>query len=158
MLDEPGILTVPAQTAAVVHITVPRADIRAVMGPGYRELMEVVASQGLAPAGPWFTRHLRMDPELFDFEIGVPLAAPVAPSGRVRPGSLPATRVVRTIYHGPYEGLPAAWGEFDAWIRDRRLPTEAGLWERYLTGPESNPDSSRWRTELTRPLAAPDSG
>jgi hypothetical protein len=43
-------------------------------------------------------------------------------------------------------------------IRDRQLPTEAGLWECYLAGPETDPDSSRWRTELTRPLAAPDSG
>jgi len=26
------------------------------------------------------------------------------------------------------------------------------LWERYLTGPESNPDPATWRTELNRPL------
>jgi hypothetical protein len=32
--------------------------------------MAAVAAQGIAPAGPWFTHHLRMDPATFDFEIG----------------------------------------------------------------------------------------
>jgi hypothetical protein len=27
------------------------------------------------------------------------------------------------------------------------------LWENYLSGPESGPDSSQWQTELNRPLA-----
>ena len=84
------------------------------MGPGIGELMAAVAAQGIALAGPWFTHHLRMDPHTFDFEIGVPVTAPVAAVGRVKPGRSPATKVARTIFHGDYEGLAAAWGEFDA--------------------------------------------
>lgn len=45
-----------------------------------------------------------MDPAIFDFEISVPVTSPVAAAGRVKPGQLPATKVARTIYHGPYEG------------------------------------------------------
>jgi len=86
------------------------------MGPGIAELLAAVAAQGIVPAGPWFTHHLRMDPATFDFEICVPVTAPVAASGRVKAGHLPATTVARTTYHGPYEGLGGAWGEFDAWI------------------------------------------
>ena len=47
------------------------------MGPGYQELMDTLTAQGIQPTGPWFTHHLRMDPEVFDFELGVPIAAPV---------------------------------------------------------------------------------
>ena len=54
---------------------IPRAEIQKVMGPGYREVMAAVAAQGIAPVGPWFTHHLRMDPDTFDFEIGVPVAS-----------------------------------------------------------------------------------
>ena len=37
---------------------------------------------------------------------GVPcVERAVEPSGRVRPGELPATAVARTVYHGGYEGL-----------------------------------------------------
>ena len=66
--------------------------------------------------------------------------------------SLPAVRVVRTIYRGPYEGLGAAWGEFDAWITGSGFVVVEELWEYYAKGPESGPDTSKWETELVRPL------
>jgi effector-binding domain-containing protein len=152
MLDTPQIMETAAQLTAVIHVTVPRAQIRDVMGPGITELMAAVAAQGIGPAGPLFSHHLRMDPDTFDFEIGVPVTAQVAVAGRVKPGRLPATKVARTIYRGPYEGLGAAWGEFDAWVAARGLTSAPDLWECYVVGPESNPDPATWRTELNRPL------
>jgi effector-binding domain-containing protein len=152
MLDPPQIAETPAQLIAVIHITVPRKEIQTVMGPGLRELMGTIAAQSIAPAGPWFTHHPRMDPDIFDFEIGVPLTAPVAATGRVKPSERPAMRVARTVYRGPYEGLAAAWGEFDAWIAAQGHTPGPDLWECYLAGPESSPDPLAWRTELTREL------
>ena len=71
---------------------------------------------GDRPTGRWLTYHRKMNPETFDFEIGLPVNRPVADAGRVTNGQLPATTVARTIYHGRYEGLPTAWPELDAWI------------------------------------------
>ena len=116
MLDTPQITQTAAQLTAIIRLTVPREEIRDVMGPGIGEVRAAVAAQGIAPAGPWFTHHLRMDPVTFDFEVGVPVAAPVVAVGRVKAGHLPATKVARTVYRGAYEGLAAAWGEFMAWI------------------------------------------
>ena len=99
-----------------------------------------------------FSHHLRMDPATFDFEVGVPVATPVAAAGRVRPGELPAATVARTIYRGDYAGLGSAWGEFGAWISANGHTPGADLWECYLAGPESSPDPAAWRTELNRPL------
>ncbi len=113
-------------------------------------LMDAVAAQGIATTGPWFSHHLRMDPAIFDFEIGVPVAAPVAAMGRVQLGQLPAATVARTVYHGPYEGLGTAWGEFDAWI----AANGPDLWECYVAGPESGLDPATFRTELNRSLTA----
>lgn len=152
MIDTPQITRSAGQLAAVIHLTVPREEIRNVMGPGMGELMATVAAQGIAPAGPLFSHHFRMDPKIFDFEIGVPVAKPVAPAGRVVPGQLPSTTVARTVYHGDYEGLGAAWGEFDAWIVANGHTPDPDLWECYVAGPESNPDPATWRTELNRPL------
>jgi hypothetical protein len=67
MLDKPQIAQTAAQPTAIIRLTIPREEIRNVMGPGHRELMAAVAAQGIAPARPWFTHHLRMDPDLFDF-------------------------------------------------------------------------------------------
>jgi effector-binding domain-containing protein len=155
MIDTPRITQSPALLAAVIHLTIPREEIRNVMGPGIGELMATVAAQGVGPAGPVFSRHFRMDPAIFDFEIGVPVTGPVAPAGRVKPGQLPATTVARTVYHGGYEGLGPAWGEFDAWIAANGHTPGPDLWECYVAGPESNPDPANWRTELNRPLIGP---
>jgi effector-binding domain-containing protein len=152
MLEKPQIAKTDAQPTAVIRLTIPRSEIQHVMGPGIGEVMATLAEQGVTPAGPWFTHHLRMDPAIFDFEICVPVAVQVAGAGRVSPSELPAATVVRTTYCGPYEGLPAAWAEFDAWIAAEGLTTGPDLWERYVAGPESSPDPSQWRTELNRPL------
>ena len=108
---------------------------------------------GVTPSGPWFSRHFKIDPAEWDFEVGVPVTAPIAPAGRVKNSALPATRVARTNYRGGFEGLGAGWGEFDAWIADRGLRHDGSLWESYATGPESGLEPAGWRTELNRPLA-----
>lgn len=152
MLDAPRITQTPAQPTAVIRLTIPRAEIQQVMGPGISELMAAVAAQGVAPAGPWFTHHLKMDPHTFDFEIGVPVAAPVAVAGRVQPAELPAATVARAVYHGAYEGLGAAWEAFGTWIASQGHAPAPDLWECYVVGPESTADPAGWRTELNRPL------
>jgi uncharacterized protein YndB with AHSA1/START domain/effector-binding domain-containing protein len=152
ILDAPQIVETSAQPVALLHVTVPRAEMMKVMGPGIQELMAAVAAQGVATTGPWFTHHLKMDPAVFDFEIGVPVAAPVSPAGRVKPGTWPAATMARTVYRGPYEGLGAAWGEFEKWIKAAGHTSAPDLWERYVKGPETGPDGATYRTELNRPL------
>ena len=152
MIETPSIIETDSRRIAVIHLTVPQSEIRNVMQPSLRELMAAITAQGITSAGPWFTHHLRMDPEIFDFEIGVPDTEVVAAAGSVKPAQRLAMRVARTIYHGPYEGLGAAWGEFEAWVAAHGLTPAVDLWECYAAGPESSPDPANWRTELERPL------
>ncbi len=152
MIDTPTILQTEKQLTAAIRLTIPRNEMQHVMGPGIGELMAAVAAQGKTPVGPWCTRHFRMTPEQFDFEICVPISDPIVPTGRVVNSFLPASKVARTIYHGPFEGLGSAWGEFGDWIENAGHVQEEWLWETYLTDPSANSDSSTWQTELTRPL------
>jgi effector-binding domain-containing protein len=133
-------------------LTIPRAQIQNVMGPAISEVMAAVAAQGIAPAGPVFSHHLRMDPDVFDFEVGVPVTAPVSVTGRVYASQLPAAKVARTVYQGPYEGLGTAWGEFIENITAEGHQPASDLWECYVAGPESGSHPTAWRTELNRPL------
>lgn len=154
MLDEPQIVETQAQPTGVIRLTIPRAEIQKVMGPAIGEVIAAAAAQGVGPAGPVYSHHFKMDPEVFDFEVGVPVSGSIKPTGRVVGSQLPAGRAVaRTIYRGPYEGLGAAWGEFCQWISAQGHKTADNLWERYLAGPESSPDPARWETELNRPLS-----
>ena len=152
MLDPPTLVKSPEQLTAYMHFEIPREEIQVVMGPALHELRRTVAAQGIAVLGPWFTRHLRMPPEIFDFEICLPVASPVEPTKRVRAGRLAEANVARSVYQGPYEGLGAAWAELMSWIAANGLKAREDLWERYIAGPEENPDPASFRTELNRPL------
>ncbi|MEQ1552478.1 GyrI-like domain-containing protein [Sphingorhabdus sp.] len=141
MLAAPQIIQTTAQAAAVIQLTVPHG-----------ELMSALTAQGVEPIGAVFAHHLTMSPDVFDIELGMKVSKSVKAAERMKPDELPATKVARTIYSGPYEGLPSAWGEFDAWLKANGHEKAECLWERYSVGPQSTPDSADWRTELNRPL------
>jgi len=154
MIDQPHLAQSTEQLAAVIHLTIPREKIGEEMGPAFQELMATLGSQGIAPAGPAYSYHFAMHPETFDFEVGIPVAAKVEPAGRVKPGRLPATKVARTMYRGPYEELAGAWGELTGWIETNGHKAGTNLWERYVAGPESGADPANWQTELNRTLVS----
>lgn len=152
MLVTPQVIQTDQQLTAVIHLTIPRAEISDVMGPAIAEIMSTIAAQGVTLAGPCFSYHLKRPSAIFDFEVGFPVSRPITPAGRVKMSKLPAAKIVRTTYRGGYEGLGAAWGEFCAWIEAEGLNPQDSLWECYLSGPELSPDPDKWRTELNRPL------
>ena len=152
MLDRPQFIQTDEQLTAVIHLTIPRAEISNVMGPAIAEIMSTIAAQGGALTGPCFSYHQKRPYDTFDFEVGFPVSRPITPAGRVKMSKLPAAKIVRTTYQGGYEGLGEAWGEFCAWIETEGLNAQDSLWECYLSGPESSPDPDKWRTELNRPL------
>ncbi len=152
MLDLPRIVITARQVTAIIPVRVRRSEIQQVMGPGIQELMSSIAAQAIAPAGPWFTHHLQMEPEYFDLEIGIPVSQPVKAAGRMLPSERPAMTVAQTTYRGPYEGLGTAWSEFEEWISSKGHTSAVDLWECYVAGPESSPDPAEWRTQLDRPL------
>jgi effector-binding domain-containing protein len=158
MIDQPRIVETNAQIAAVIHLAIPRDQMQKEMGPAIREVIAAISKQGLSPQGPLFAHHLKLSSKYFDFEVGFPVGAPIAQTGRVRAGALPAARVARTIYHGGYEGLHAAWDEFGKRLESEGLLEREGLepgatlWDTYAVGPEASSDPSQWRTELNLPL------
>ncbi len=151
-IDTPQLADSPEMQLALIHLTVPRSEIMTAMGPAFNELGAVLKAQQIPPTGPWFAHHLQRPTNIFDFNVCSPVATPIQPTGRVTNGTLRATKVVRTIHHGPYEGLSAAWGEFVAWIAANNHKTAEDLWEVYLISPQQNPDPNTWQTELNAPL------
>ncbi len=152
MIEPPVLLDIGAQATAAVHVVIPRAQIREVMGPGIQEVYATLAAQGVAPAGPWLTHHRRMDPQIFDFEISVPVASPIQPTGRVQNLGTPGGRVARTTFHGNYSGLGEAWGQFRAWVEAQGLQCGDHMWETYVLDPSKSPNPDDWRTELTQTI------
>ncbi|MBV1689840.1 GyrI-like domain-containing protein [Novosphingobium sp. G106] len=152
MLSEHQIVETAAEQAAVIRLTIPSSDMPNVFGPAVGELLTTLGAQGVEPIGAIFAHHVKLPSDVFDFELGIKVSSPVTPAGRVLPGELPAGRVARAIYTGPYEGLPEAWDAFIAWMDANGHKGAPSLWELYSVGPQSTPDAAQWRTELNRPL------
>jgi effector-binding domain-containing protein len=150
MIEKPVIVDTEPIFTATLYAKVPVRDIQIQMGQLLQELSHELKRQGVRPTGPWFTHHLRAPSEYFDFEVCFPVATPIKASGRVAPGQWPAMKMVRTIYHGPYEGLGTGWGEFTTEIEAMKLQVTPEIWEVYRVGPESESDPAKWQTELSR--------
>lgn len=151
-IDTPQIVQTSEQLIAVIRLTIPRTEIRKVMGPAIEELTKVVAEQGIGPAGPWMSHHLRVVPDMFDLEVAVPVLAPAEPSGRVQPSRLQAARAARGTHAGGYETLGESWGDLMAWIHSQGYVPGERFWEVYRIGPETSQNPHDWRTDLYRPL------
>lgn len=152
MISTPQILQTEAQAAAIISIRTPRSEMVEVFGPAAAELLAALVAQDVVPDGAFFAHHVKMSLDFFEFELGVRITAPFAATDRVQLGQLPAARVARTIYSGPYEGLSSAWGELSDWMEAKGHRPAGNLWEIYSVGPHSTPDPTGWRTELVRPL------
>lgn len=148
MITPPEIITTSEIPAATIHLVIPGMDMPKHMDPAILEIIQVLADQGLQPAGPMFSYHHRRPSDTFDFEIGFPVAKAIAEAGRVKNGKLPAARVVRSVYQGPYEGLSQAWTALQDWVRGQRLPESGRFFERYLNNPDEVKDPKDYRTEL----------
>ena len=153
MIDAIQIIDTQPQQAAVIRFHIPQKELPAVMPQAVRELLAVLSTQGITPAGPLFNHYLSMVGGKFEFETGFPVDKPVTSAGRVVPGTLPSTKVARAVYTGPYDQLHHVWAEFGDRVLAGGHSPGPGLWESYVYGPESSPDPATWRTELNQPIS-----
>ena len=152
MIETPKVIQTEAQLVAAIPIQCSGAEMRTVMGPGITELRSTLEKQGIKATGAWLGHHFRMPTDTFDFEIAMPVAQECTPAGRVKMSELPAGKVAQTVYHGGYDGLGNAWGEFIAWAKQNDVKYTGEFWEQYTVGPEAG-DAKSFRTTLTLKLS-----
>ncbi len=148
MITPPEVTTTKEIATAVIQLVIPGRDMPKYMDPAIQEIIKTITSQGINIAGPMFSYHHRRPSDTFDFEIGFPVSKAVEPEGRVINSKLPALKVVRSVYQGPYEGLAQAWPELQTWVRANKHGETGKFWESYLTNPEQVKDPKNYRTEL----------
>jgi hypothetical protein len=93
-----------------------------------------------------------------EIELAVPVGAPVAGSGRVRPGVLPEGRYAMIRHTGPYDGLIVSNAALQKWARehgaefDTQDTARGSAWrsraEHYLTDPSKEPDPATWEVDV----------
>ena len=154
MIESPQILQTDAIPYAFLHLTVPRAEMHAILPPALTQLFAEVKAQGL-PIVPWFAHHMNLGEGDFDFEACIPVDETFLPTGRVQRGVWPAGTVARTVYHGDYAGLYAAWRELSGWIREQDQRGASHIYEHYVVNQRTVKDPAAYRTVLSWPLLTP---
>lgn len=148
MITPPEVITTQEIATAVIHLLIPCQDMGKQMDPAIQEVIKIISSQDVQIAGPMFSYHRRRPSDTFDFEIGFPVAKAIKEEGRVKNSKLPAARVVRSVYQGPYEGLAQAWPAVQQWVRANGHGEAGRFWESYLNNPDEVKDPKDYRTEL----------
>ena len=159
MSHEPQIQARAAQPYAAIRQTVTMDGISGAVDEAFPELFGWMAGHGVSAGGPPFIRYLVIDMAAeLEIELGVPVGAPVAGSGRVRPGVLPEGRYAVLRHTGPYDGLIARNAALQRWARERGVEfdtwntSRGSAWrsraEHYLTDPSSEPDPAKWEVDV----------
>ena len=153
------------QAVVSVRATAPVADLGAAMDERLQTLQEYLRQRGARPAGPPFVRYHTFGPTETDFELGVPVEAPLPGDGRVTAGSLPSGAAVTTWHIGAHDTLRDAYDRLTAWLNAQGHTPDGASWEVYhwldldgYDGPATFPDAAGWRTELVQPITEPRSG
>ena len=143
------------QHTAVIHETVPMADLRDFFDRAYRSVMSAVQQQNVQLAGPPFALYRGTPTDVVDVEAGFPLAGhyPGGGYGAVVAGTLPGGRALEATHVGPYDTLPQTYGAVMAKMQADGLTPGEAMWEYYLTDPAAEPDPATWKTLVVWPVA-----
>ena len=141
------------QPTAVVRGVIAIPELPAFFGRAFGEIFRTIGEQAIAAIGPPFAFYSPEPADVVELEAGVAIAGAVQASGSVVPSELPGGRAAVAIHVGPYEELERTYRELMAAITEQGLVMRPiGMWEEYLTDPDSEPDPSRWRTRVVIPV------
>jgi effector-binding domain-containing protein len=147
------IVDLEPQTTVVVRGSVPVAELPGFFQRAYGIVFHALAEHGIEPIGEPFGYYPSEPSDVVDVEAGVVVGEACTPGGEACASLLPGGRVVVATHVGPYDTLERTYRELLAEIESGGLVRRpVGVWEQYLTDPESEPDASRWRTRIHVPI------
>lgn len=144
----------PEVHALVMRRRTGRDGIAATLAEILPAVFDHAQRNGLAMAGPPFTRYPEIGMGSLVMEGGVPLLAPPAdaPGEGIEVLTIPAGPAAVTVHRGPYDTLPDSYRVLEAWLdREGRTP-DGPPREVYVTDPGDHPDPATWETEIIQPL------
>ncbi len=143
---------IEAQPILGVRASATLDKVGEVMGPLFGELYGYIQQSGQTPAGMPFAIYHSMDGNAVDLECGMPVAAPMEGTGRIKAGELPGGAVATVTHMGPYDTLPQTWSALTEWMAEKGLQPAGAPWEVYVTDPVTETDQSKWRTDIFFPV------
>ncbi len=150
----PQIVEIEEQEALAFRGEVMIPEMPDFFGKAFTAVWAAAGQAGVEIIGPPFAFYPAMPTDTVIIEAGAPVAsAPEDIPGEVHRLVLPGGRAVVAIHIGPYETMEKTYAALQAWMAQNGVVPAAGMWEIYLTDPETEPDSSKWQTKIVWPIA-----
>jgi DNA-binding transcriptional MerR regulator/DNA gyrase inhibitor GyrI len=142
------------QPAASIRGRAPWSDLGSFISAALLEVFGVAGQQCVRFAGPAYgIYHSAESAEAeVDLEVGMPVAEPIGPTGRVIATTIPGGLVATTVHAGRYEEIAPAYRALGEWVQEHGHETAGPPREVYLVGPEQVGDASALRTEILWPI------
>ncbi len=156
--DDVEILQLEPQPVAGIRGIIPVAELGEHQGDRLQALVAFLRQRGVQPAGPPFVRYHTFGETETDFELGIPVAEPVAGEGRIAGNTLPGGAAAATWHLGAHDRLGDAYARLEAWLNEHGRERSGPGWEVYYwidlshAGEAPLPDPSTWRTRLIQPI------
>ncbi|NTW51591.1 MAG: transcriptional regulator [Chlorobiaceae bacterium] len=135
--------------ALMIRVHTSMHDIANLFDAGYREIIALLATQGMKPAGAPYARYFNMESTMIDIEFGFPVESAAQGGGRIAVGTTPSGKAVTSQYIGPYNEIEPAYDALMKWAGDNGYSLSGEAYEIYLNDPSSiPPDQLRTQVHL----------
>lgn len=139
-----------AQPTLSIRFRAPAQELSAHFGRIYGQIITYLGQQGVAPAGPAFALYYNMEMADLDVEAGFPVARPVAGSGEIQAGTIPAGTYAICHYTGAYSGVAPAYDQLSTFVTKSGFEPLGPAYEWYLSDPSTPP--AKMHTDITFPV------
>jgi effector-binding domain-containing protein len=149
-ISEIVLLKTNEQPTMVVRTTTKVEKLPLVIGDSYRRIAEYLKELDELCADVPFVAYHNMDMQNLDVEIGFPVAKALPEKGDIKPGLIPAGKVVFCMYRGAYSNMAPVYGEMVKWITDNGHRPTGTCYEHYYNSP--GVPESELLTKIVMPL------
>jgi effector-binding domain-containing protein len=144
--------TMPASDYLFIHDTASIATIGQKLGMHYGAISAAIQTQKLEMAGAPFAIYYTESETNWEMDACIPVMKAGKAAGNIQPGKYVGGRMLVVSYMGPYEGTPAGHNAADAYIKANNLEVIGAPWEKYVTDPMTEKDTTKWLTEICYPV------
>ncbi|MCX2951442.1 GyrI-like domain-containing protein [Lentzea sp. NEAU-D7] len=140
-------------TACHLSVRTSPHDIAASVGGGLQQLYDFATAAEVAPSGP--PQLAYPDPVTegdLELDLYLPISGEVTGQAPVDVVGLAGGPAARTVHHGAYDKIPAAYEAVFRWIHEHGHTPSGPPRELYLTGPDEERNPDHYVTEVVVPL------
>jgi effector-binding domain-containing protein len=125
----------PAQPTLSIRTTTSLKELPQELGRAYGAIGQYMAQLGEQPAGAPYAAYFTFSMENMDIEIGFPVGGSLPGNGEIQAGEIPAGKIARCFYTGPYKKIEPAYNALTAYVEEQGHKTTGVAYEFYLNDP-----------------------